>query len=64
MLSTATLDGFEEGVLVVVISKTVNGLAVSWYRCGICVPELSLEELTAWIVEVACIWQGSSDGTT
>ena len=53
-----------EGVSEVVIPKTVNGPVISWSRCGICVPKLSLEELAAWIVEAARIWHGSGVGTT
>lgn len=53
-----------KGVEEVVIPKTVDGPVVSWSRCGICVPELSLEELAAGIVEAARVWHGSGVGTT
>ena len=49
--------------LEVAIPKTVNGPVISWSRCGICVPKLSLKELAAWIVEAACIRDGSGVGT-
>ena len=52
-----------EGISEVVIPKTVDGPVISWSRCGICIPKLSLEELAAWIVEAARIWDGSGVGT-
>ncbi len=45
------------------IPKTVNGPVISWSRSGICIPELSLEELATWIVEAARVWDGSGVGT-
>ena len=42
----------------------MDGPVISWAGCGICVPELSLEELAAGIVEAAGIWDGGGVGTT